>query len=82
MTGGADVATSRWTLKCKHPDYLYVSSDFSELALGAGSTPPGKSNNSAWLGGFSGRPELLDDIMPTIDAIWSVRAPAGSYRPL
>lgn len=55
-----------WKVPCLHPDYVSkgVFHDFSILASGAQSG--GLHVGSRWKGGFSGRPDLLADLMPAL----------------
>lgn len=66
MTKGQAVTPSTWVLVCTHPDYQESSLDFAELGVGAGEAPPSGAKIHNWLGGFSGRPGLLNDLMPAI----------------
>ncbi len=66
VTKGQAVTPSTWVLVCTHPDYQESSLDFAELGVGAGEAPPSGAKIHNWLGGFSGRPGLLNDLMPAI----------------
>lgn len=61
---------AEWIFPCTHPDFLIkgVSHDFSILATGAGDEPPQAAIFHSWKGGFTGRPELLRDLWPTLCA--------------
>lgn len=63
-----------WTFRSTHPDFLNVEYDFGEFAEGADDIPLRGAGSSNWGGGFSGRPGLLEDLMPTIAASYSGRA--------
>lgn len=60
-----------WLIPCKHPDYISknVHHDFSILATGASDISPSGLAQKQWLGGFSGRPQLLADLFPHLRLI-------------
>lgn len=55
-----------WKVPCVHPDYISkdLVHDFSILASGAQFGGP--SVGGRWKGAFSGRPDLLTDLMPAL----------------
>lgn len=78
MSDGNRVAPSKkrpWTFQSTHPDFLHVVYDFGELAEDATDVHPGGGGSLNWIGGFSGRPGLLQDLMPTIAATYAGRSP-------
>lgn len=72
--GSSPTTKRRWTFSSTHPDSLNLVLDFGEFADGAGDVHPGGSGASKWQGGFSGRPGLMHDLMPTVVAIYGGRA--------
>lgn len=57
-----------WLIPCVHQAYITKRAhhDFSVLATGAPDDPPSLATAHNWLGGFSGRPTLLADLMPAL----------------
>ena len=73
--GRIEPARSRaWIIRCRHPDYPNFTIDLSEFADGA-ETPSSRRGAHLWLGKFGGRPGLLDDLMPSIIALFGGRPP-------
>lgn len=66
-TGGMP---GKWVVPCTHPDLISTGKiyDFSILATGASDAPPIAAVRHSWKGGFTGRPELLRDLWPTLSA--------------
>jgi hypothetical protein len=62
------------TIPCTHPDYPGTHHDLSEFLDGAPDVKTGKGGYR-WIGGFSGRPELLRDLLPVIRANYSKYPP-------
>lgn len=75
---------NKWSVRCNHPNYISkgIYHDFSSLAVGASDVAPAGATQSRWLGGFSGRPGLLSDLMPYLAPLASRMAPqqASSRR--
>lgn len=63
---------------CTHPDYPDSCHDLSEFVDGAPDEKVGKGGYR-WVGGFSGRPELLQDLLPVIRANYSRCPPTHFY---
>lgn len=68
-----------WTVLCKHPDYISQRKlhDFSALADGVGNEII-LGRNHRWGGGFTGRPELLADLWPSLSANLSTKTPVSA----
>ncbi len=54
----------RWIVRCVHKDYFGQTVDFGELSQGAPESKAGRSH--LWRGGFSGRPELAEELIEAI----------------
>lgn len=68
------VWSSRWNVACTHPDHPGAILNLSEFAEGAPDQKVGQGSHM-WSGGFRGRPDLLDDLLPVL------RAKHGSSNP-
>lgn len=70
IRGASEIKAGRWTIRCTHPDFLIkdAAHDFTILATGAGENPPNAAVAHRWKGAFTGRPELLQDLWPTLSA--------------
>lgn len=69
--------TPLWLITSKHPDFPGSAVDFAELAHGTNDEPPNPKGANMWLGGFRGRPGLIGDLMPVIEATYSLRTPTA-----
>lgn len=72
---------SQWKVLCMHPDYITRrdSHDFSVLAEGVGNKVE-VGRNHKWGGGFTGRPELLADLWPSLSANLSTQTLASGVN--
>lgn len=77
-------SSTQWLVPCKHPDFVSknVYHDFSVLATGAPDTSPLLAHRARWLGGFTGRPKLLSDLLPSLrhKCTFVSMASGGQYK--
>ncbi len=70
-----ETSTGPWVVQLLHKDFPNASFDLSEFAVGAS-----EQGNNMWAGGFSGRPGLLADLLPSLKVSVQGLTPKGAIN--